>query len=453
MSRKRDNTSQGKPPASRLSLAKVKGKPGTSGSIAIRFNAASVEDDYDLDDDLTISGNGGNGRSRGDSVKFEIGPDENEFYSRSAPSSTNAAEDATPGSSAASNTTTPVAGEKSLLSGLKERFHDKLPEPINAFIEKIEVRKDASPDDGRKKFQKSDSQDSESSAKMSQSNSLDRMSLRKSDSLDATRGMPSRTSSLKGSMQEIASKNRSRQGSTEKEVTEVSGSDDDALIKTDSCMEVVEDYYNEEASADTKSSTFSVGKSASTEPLVSKQKSSLRKLISQKDRGQSPSREVKTMTLSGLLSSKSDDSIHSHTTTSKQSVSDEKPDTEVFYDVESEDTSKIEKEIDKTGVVKEHSRSTNVHKYLTTVVCFVAYALIPMSSFVSGIVVGAAMMYSVVLVYQWLYAPAKPKEPFVIPNLSALPPLVVPHMKESRNTDGKFQVKSFSAPFRHFSVL
>ena len=477
MSNKKQNTPPGKPPVTRLSLGKIKGKQGSSGSIAIRFNAASLdEDDYDLNDDLSI-GSSSTGRPRGDSVKFEIRKDDSKAYSQSAPTSgvntpvsagsslarsmanSRLVNDCTSGSSTANDETTPVTGEKSILSGLKERFHDKLPEPINAFIEKIEVLTDSSPEDIKKKFQKSESQESEISVKLPQSNSVDKISVRKSESMESTKSMPGLSASLKGSSSDIANKTRSRQGSTESEASEASSSlHNDSLLKTDTCFEVVEDYYNDDAfdepSVKTKHSMPLVDKSSSTEPIVGKQRSSsFRKLIGQKDRSSSPARGIKTaMTLSGLLSSKSYDSIHSHTTSSDLCLARDKTESEQFYDIDSQDSITDEKSVKLQSTdAKEHSipsksysedqqKQTPVHKYVTIAVCTVAYLIIPLPSFMSGLVLGATLMYCFVQVYQWLCVPPKPKEPFILPDLRTAPPLVVPEMKESRNKDGKFQV-------------
>ncbi len=461
MSRNKDNPS-GKPSVSRLSL----GKKTPSGSIAIRFNAASMnDDDDDYDDDLSLTSVGS--KSRGDSVKFEVTKDKSQVYSLSAPTSGPSSPDSSsaPGDKVlgsapiGSNDTTPVSGEKSILSGLKERFQDKLPEPINAIIEKIEVLKESSPDDVKRKMQKSESQDSESSLKLAQSDSVERIAIRKSESMDSPRGMPSGASPLRSSMHEISSKNRSRQSSTEKELPAAA---DDPLLKTDSCMEVVEDYYyNEEASDEslsTKFSTSSMGKSSSSEPLGTKPKSSLRKLISHKDRGSSPSRSsVRTsMTLSGLLSSKSDDSIHSHTTTPSHTVTaSEKTEAEQFYDIESEEKTGPERpdklDLNQSKSVPEETHSIDVYKFISVAVCVVACLIVPMPTFVSGLVFGACVTYTAMSLYHWMFAPPKPKEAFVVPDVTSLPPLVVPEMRESKNVDGKFQVPAnfFFQQFRH----
>ena len=479
MSGKKDTTPPGKPPVSRLSLGKIKGKQGSSGSISIRFNAASLdEDDYDLNDDLSIGGSG-SGRPRGDSVKFEIRKDDSKVYSQSAPTSevctpvsagsslvkpaanSKLINDSTLACSEVSDDTVTATGEKSILSGLKEKLHDKLPEPINAFIEKIEVLTDSSPEDIKKKFHKSESQDSESSIKLSQSDSADKISVRKSESMESTRSVPGLTASLKGSSSDIASGNRSRQGSTESEISESNyAAHSDSVLKTDSCFEVVEDYYDDtfdEPSLKNKHSISSVGKSSSTEPFVTKQRSSsLRKLIGQKDRGASPARGIKTaMTLSGLLSSKSDDSIHSHTTSSADiSVATEKAESEQFYDIDSQDSINEESYLksqsednakdklvpSKTPLEEDQVLSAAKHKCVAVAIWAVLYLIIPLPSFMSGLVLGATVMYCVLQAYQWLSAPPKPKEPFILPDLDMLPPLVVPEMKESRNTDGKFQV-------------
>ena len=77
---------------------------------------------------------------------------------------------------------------------------------------------------------------------------------------------------------------------------------------------------------------------------------------------------------------------------------------------------------------------------LAAVALVLAYLVVPMPSFISGFVIGIGLTYCCMKLYQFVTAPSHPKEPFVIPDLSTLPSMHVPEMRESKNEDGKFKV-------------
>ena len=184
-----------------------------------------------------------------------------------------------------------------------------------------------------------------------------------------------------------------------------------------------------------------VGKSSSTEPFVTKQRSSSLR----KNRSSSPTSGIKiSMTLSGLLSSKSDNSNHSHTTSSDLSLTKDKIESEQFYDIDSQDsitdakclksqsTDAKEQSIPSKPDSEDEQKETPVHKYITITIWTVAYLIILLPSFMSGLLLRVALMYCVLQAYQCLCVPLKPKDPFIVLDLSTLPPLVVPEMKESQ---------------------
>ena len=77
---------------------------------------------------------------------------------------------------------------------------------------------------------------------------------------------------------------------------------------------------------------------------------------------------------------------------------------------------------------------------LAAAVLVLAYFVVPMPSFISGFFIGVGLTYCCMKLYQFVTEPSHPKEPFVIPDLSTLPPMSVPEMRESKNEDGKFKV-------------
>ncbi len=328
------NQSAQRPSSARLSLGKMKSKQSPGGSISIRFNAASMEDDYDLDDDLSI----GSGKPKVETVQFEIKKDDDvsqpvlDMQTEPSPEASSpvfiaaSSEQGNVEQQAASSPKeeTPSTGEKSLLSGLKERFQDRLPEPINAFIEKIEREKikESSPDDSRKKLQKTESQESDQSTQMTPSASTDLGNIKRDNG-------KSILSSFKRDSFNESSRDKSRQGSVESEASEAGSTTHSEPVT------IVEDYYDDDNAFidDTYDKSQHIEKSSSVEQITTKQRaSSLKRFIRPKDKS-SPVKVLKgSMTLSGLLSSKSDDSIHSHTSGSNTSMKDE-PQSEEFYDV------------------------------------------------------------------------------------------------------------------------
>ncbi|XP_013384366.1 testis-expressed protein 2 [Lingula anatina] len=86
----------------------------------------------------------------------------------------------------------------------------------------------------------------------------------------------------------------------------------------------------------------------------------------------------------------------------------------------------------------DHHESVPGKKLFSWMVIVFLYFILPLPSYISGMVIGAAIMYALMRFYKWWMEPRQPMEPCVIPPLSELPPLLVPEMKEGKN-DGVFK--------------
>jgi hypothetical protein len=81
------------------------------------------------------------------------------------------------------------------------------------------------------------------------------------------------------------------------------------------------------------------------------------------------------------------------------------------------------------------------------------HKLVPMGGVLLGIffilvpacvrwmILGAVIATTVILGYLWLITPHKHIEPITVPDLASLPPLRVPEIRPSGNTDGQFTVR------------
>ena len=90
---------------------------------------------------------------------------------------------------------------------------------------------------------------------------------------------------------------------------------------------------------------------------------------------------------------------------------------------------------------------------LSIVVALVAVVILPLPSFVSGILIGGFLGVCSLSVFQWVTEPLKSKEPIHIPDVRKQPPLRVPYMRESKNEDGKFKVGRYLFSLKYKSVL
>ena len=76
-----------------------------------------------------------------------------------------------------------------------------------------------------------------------------------------------------------------------------------------------------------------------------------------------------------------------------------------------------------------------------TTVLFV-YLVLPLPTYLSGVIMGAVLASVGWVFWVWITAPPTYKPPVVIADLDSLPPLQVPEMRDSRNEDGKFKVRT-----------
>ena len=477
-SRREQQNPPARPPAPKLSLSKMKGRQHSTGSIAIRFNASSMDEDYDLDDDVTL------GSSPNEVVSFEVGSisDLTTKEHSSARQLELRGGEATRQSAArcrsapASEVTTPISsqdpasvdrsfprslqdgaitkedGEKSLFSGIRERLHD----PLTSLLEKVE----------------------ELSGESGIAEAIDRKLKVRAGSVDNGHGHIGRPGAVENgqvhvppitvqtdatntkyamAFQDMAAK------SLDGEVFDVSGNvngttdeaRDEMWTRTGS-FEIVDDFYAEPV--DAPDSMGPAGSSPKQGKLLVKSNSSDQILWQQtampcRETAQKPAKARQrvnlkkskpkgdnekpvSMSLSGLLSSTAKD------------LEDALIEEEQFYDVD--DSCELPQNTysgQMQGSCYGPSQDADLalpfvplHRVLMGVVCLLAYLIIPLPSFVSGAVFGAAVAAMGIYLYQWLTAPPTPREPFELPDLDTLPSLVVPEMRDSKNEDGKFRV-------------
>jgi len=79
-------------------------------------------------------------------------------------------------------------------------------------------------------------------------------------------------------------------------------------------------------------------------------------------------------------------------------------------------------------------------KLFAVFVVVLAYMVMPLPAYVAGMISGAVIATAAIFAYLWWKSPPKAMEPFILPELSSLPPMEVPEMKESRNEDNEFKV-------------
>ena len=415
--------------AAKLSLAKLTGRQQPAGSICIRFNAASMTDGYESeDDDLTIGT--AEPAKPSETVKIELtkspSPTSSE-RSKSAPVSEVTTPVSPTGQGRApgilervlarveSESTSPQDEEqRSLLAGFKERFQDKIQEPISQLIDKFSGEN--SLEDKEKKIRKSESLESHKSSDFSNSEK------NKRDQVDHKNNH---------------SRNASVDSNASGHEPSPSPTEDKKIKSRATSFEIVEDFYSEEPFEDFSGGVSSLGakRSCSSDQISrsispAKPISTFKRLMGSLDKG-SPGRTV-SMTLSGLLSSKENE---------EEELSDD--DNVEFFDLD--DQVPVTAVVDdvlpsKPTPVPEKAGGLPFQRMVAATVAIFAYLIIPLPSFLNGMVVGGTVVAGLIIFYQWLRAPPSPREPFVIPPLSSLPPLRVPEMRESKNDDGKFKV-------------
>lgn len=92
-------------------------------------------------------------------------------------------------------------------------------------------------------------------------------------------------------------------------------------------------------------------------------------------------------------------------------------------------------------VITIHGTKIPVKKCVTCIVVLFLYMLIPLPSYISGMLIGIMLSSAGWMLYLWVNQPARPREP--IPEdlpLDKLPPLLVPEMKEPKGDDCCYKV-------------
>ena len=466
---------------SRFSLDTLRGKQHSTGSISIRFNAASADSD---DEDVLYDDPKPN-KANSDALQFEVKPEEEVFserigssgggddgalfrISKSAPVSEVATPVSDVGDSAATTPLQPISfptphrngakvePEKSIFSGLKEKLQD----PI-AFMEKIAAESPIIESIDRK-LRKKDSLDLPSKPVKSISGTELSESLRSSKDM-SDKGELKKVPSV-GDMPNTAT--RIRHASIDNEMLcspIVNGLNSDKGHSRSSSIDIVDDFYQvpHPDSADGMhelSATKPFVKSASSDQFTlptskdgldaqSRHFSPLQKLRIKSKKPKGASERPVSVSLSGLLHNQPDSPSND-------------PEDDLFYDPK-EDSPPVKPDVKDCNLTPSDSAPSgavnnentgnptgsdlpqipSTQKTIAAVVAIFAYLIIPLPSYVSGMVAGAIMAGGGLLFYQWWTAPPKPREPFVLPELDTLPPLKVPEMKESKNEDGNFKVK------------
>ena len=79
-------------------------------------------------------------------------------------------------------------------------------------------------------------------------------------------------------------------------------------------------------------------------------------------------------------------------------------------------------------------------KLLPIVICFVAYCVMPLHSFTSGLIFGSIFASLIWKVYIWIIYPPKIKDPFSLEPIKTLACMEIPDMKEPLSKDGVYKV-------------
>ena len=80
-------------------------------------------------------------------------------------------------------------------------------------------------------------------------------------------------------------------------------------------------------------------------------------------------------------------------------------------------------------------------KFLALIICLFAYFILPLPSYVSGLITGCLFTTILWSVYLWLTQPAVVKEPPKLIPIEDLPPMEIPEMKETSLEDGVYKVR------------
>lgn len=89
-------------------------------------------------------------------------------------------------------------------------------------------------------------------------------------------------------------------------------------------------------------------------------------------------------------------------------------------------------------------------KLLTFMAGVFAYFIIPLPSFLSGMLTGCLLTSMVWVIYGWLIQKPKPRESVQLVPIKDLPPIDIPEMKEPLQEDGIFKVRAFIRLFIYY---
>ena len=87
--------------------------------------------------------------------------------------------------------------------------------------------------------------------------------------------------------------------------------------------------------------------------------------------------------------------------------------------------------------------TTTTQRVIVVVALVAIYIAIPIQAYMSGLILGVAIGYSLCYFYMWAVEPKPPLDPFVPPDLRVQPPLVVPRYKSASKQETVFKVHVF----------
>lgn len=370
----------------------------SASSVSIRYSASSPDDDNDASEPFLDN-------SRSDQIEFKV---QNGATSEEKDKVEPVVEDVNkPQTLLLTKEEKETEKEKSsLLSGIRNKFHDKIPEPLSAFIEKkLEgMSRDSSPDETKAK-----------------------KVLAKSDSLDS------------GFSQRLAGADGTPERSSHSTLSSSNGVSRRSL--NDELTPMEDDYFLAEAPSsivNTSNSTDNKSVRERTTSLESRLPSKLQKYINNKRMTKIPKSE--SLSFAELTDNRANDTP----TPPLEEENDEH-----FYEAATDDP--ISEDLEEAATQERNkSRRIDITKWLSrqrlsaTAVFVVSVLVLPIPSFLAGLLIGCLLTSILFLLYLWLMAPPPEKEPFKLPPLESLKPLQVPASRQSFSEDRKFKVSIFN---------
>ena len=436
----------GKPPAASKpgALSKLKGKQVSAESIAIHFNAASMnaaddDDDYNI---VTIETKPKES-SVDNSSDIKPGRDRESFSAPPSeiptPVDVNYAAESTRGSFSQQNSgnnsvnmspshlagaaaitrddgTIATPEKSSLLSGIRERLQDRIPEPFTDFIGKLEnLSRDPNEEGGReRRLRKGDSLEGKHVTAMKKSESLDSARCQASEK----RGLYS----VGGSA--TTSRNPSVESEPSIEPLSTPASERSGHSRNNS-FEMVDDFFGTESLEEFETFTAPHPPSpAATKPAAVVKPSRAPKLAKTKMRSEQAS------------------GIHSKVEDSDYLAEDE----EEFFDPCEESPSEDGKASPRVLIPQTNWDLWKPHipsqRSMAAIVAVFAIVIFILPSFLSGVLVGTAFTWLSMTVYKILYYPVpEPKPTTALTQSTAASTSPRPEMKPSKNDHGKFKVR------------